>query len=246
MIKLISILTKFAVVFLISILFASCKYDVNFGNGEKGDGKITTETRIISDSFTGIDVSTGIQVVLEQSENQSVSVEADSNLQKIIDIRVENGVLMIDPLESINPSKTIVVKVKTSKIENLNASSGSEIKGIGTFKGENISVDASSAAEVSVTLKYDNITFEASSGSSISAKGLALKLDSSASSGSEIEAYDLMVNDVISDVSSGGNVKIHPIIKLNATASSGGNIAYKDEPKSITKEESSGGNVGRE
>lgn len=246
MIKLISILTKFAVVFLISMLFASCKYDVNFGNGEKGNGNITTETRKITDSFTGIDVSTGIQVVLEQSDNQFVSVEADSNLQKIIDIRVENGVLMIDPSESVNPSKTIVVKVKTPKIENLNASSGSEIKGIGTFKGENISVDASSAAEVSVTLKYDNIIFEASSGSSINAKGIALKLDSSASSGSEIEAYDLMVNDVISDVSSGGNIKIHPIVKLNATASSGGNIAYKVEPKSITKEESSGGNVGKE
>ena len=246
MIKLISILTKFAVVFLISMLFASCKYDVNFGNGEKGDGKITTETRKITDSFTGIDVSTGIQVVLEQSENQFVSVETDSNLQKLIDVRVENGVLIIDPTENVNPSKAIIVKVKTSKIENLNASSGSEIKGIGTFKGENISIDTSSAAEVFATLKYDNITFEASSGSSISAKGIALNLDSSASSGSEIEASELFVNDVISDVSSGGNIKIHPIVKLNATASSGGGIKYNIQPKSITKEESSGGNISQE
>lgn len=246
MIKIISILTKFIVVLIISILFASCKTDVNFGNGEKGNGKITTETRKIADSFTGIDVSTGIQVILEQSENQFVSVEADGNLQKIIEIRVENGVLMIDPSENINPSKTVIVRVKTAKIENLNASSGSEIKGTGTFKGENITIDASSAAKITANLKYDSINLEASSGSNIIAQGLGFKLDSCASSGSEIEASDLFVNEVIANVSSGGNIKIHPVVKLNANASSGGNISYNVEPKSIEKEESSGGNVGRE
>jgi Putative auto-transporter adhesin, head GIN domain len=246
MIKVIAILTKIIIVFIISILFSSCKYDVNFGNGVNGNGTITTETRNIKQTFSGIDVSSGISVVLEQSDASFVSVEADSNLQKLIETKVENGILIIAPSENIDPSKTIEVVVKTSKIENLNASSGSEIRGIGTFKGENITVDTSSASEILVDLKYDNIVLEASSGSNINVKGIALKLDSSASSGSEIEALDLQVNEVIADVSSGASIQTHPLVKLNANASSGGDISYNSNPKSVSKDESSGGNVGKE
>lgn len=246
MIKIITILTKFIIAIIISILFASCKYDVNFGDGEKGNGTITTENRNISRTFTGVDVSSGIEVILEQSENQYVSVEAESNLQKLIITKVENGILTIKPDGSINPTKTITVIVKTAKIDVLEASSSSKIKGIGNFKGESIAVDVSSAAEVDVDLKYDQITLDASSSGNINAKGIALKLETSASSGAEIKASELLVNNVNADVSSGANIKIHPIIKLIGNASSGGNITYDIEPKSISKDESSGGNIGRE
>ncbi len=239
-------LTKFIIAFTIALLLNSCNIKTDFGNGEKGNGKITTELRNIKEDFSSIDVSTGIQVILEQSTDKLVSVEAESNLQKLIDTKVENGVLMIEPNESIKTTETIKVTIRMPKIDGLQSSSGSAIKGIGTFIGDAISIDTSSAAEVNVNLKYDNITLDASSGSSINAKGIGLKLESSASSGSEIEAEELLVNDVDADVSSGGNIKIHPIVNLNGTASSGGNITYDIEPKSITKDESSGGNVGRE
>ena len=239
-------LTKFIVAATIALLLNSCNIKADFGNGEKGNGKMTTEIRNIKESFSSIDVSSGIEVVLEQSLDKIVSIEAESNLQKLIDTKVENGVLMIEPNETINATKTIKVTIRMPEIDGLEASSASKIKGIGTFKGDAISIDASSAAEVNVNLKYDNITLDASSGSSINAKGIALKLESSASSGSEIEADELLVNLVDADVSSGGNIKIHPIVKLKGNASSGGNIIYNIEPKSITKDESSGGNVGRE
>ncbi len=238
-------LTKFIIAFTIALLLNSCNIKTDFGNGEKGNGKITTEVRNIKEDFSSIDVSTGIQVILEQSTDKFVSVEAESNLQKLIDTKVENGVLIIEPNESINATETIKVTIRMPKIDGLQSSSGSAIKGIGTFIGDAISIDTSSAAEVNVNLKYDNITLDASSGSSINAKGIALKLESSASSGSEIEAEELLVNDVDADVSSGGNIKIHPIVNLNGTTSSGGNIIYDIEPKSITKDESSGGNIGR-
>ncbi len=246
MVKVIILLTKFIITAAIALLLNSCNIKTDFGNGEKGNGKITTEVRNIKENFSSIDVSSGIEVILEQSSDKFVSVEAESNLQKLIDTKVENGVLMIEPNEEINATKTIKVTIRMPKIEGLDASSGSAIKGIGTFKGDAISIDASSAAEVNVNLKYDDITLDSSSGSSINAKGIALKLETSASSGAEIEANELLVNEVIADVSSGANIKIHPIVNLNGNASSGGNITYDIEPKSISKDESSGGNVGRE
>ena len=100
-------LTKFIVAATIALLLNSCNIKTDFGNGEKGNGKITTEVRNIKESFVSIDVSTGIEVILEQSADKFVSVEAESNLQKLIDTKVANGVLIIEPNESINATKII-------------------------------------------------------------------------------------------------------------------------------------------
>ncbi len=246
MIKVIIMLTKLVIAATITLLLNSCNIKTDFGKAEKGNGKMTTEVRNIKESFSSIDVSSAIEVVLEQSSDKFVTVEAESNLQKLIDTKVENGVLIIEPKESINATKTIKVTIRMPKIEGLDASSGSAIKGIGTFKGDAISIDASSAAEVEVKLEYDDIILDASSSGNINTKGIALKLETSASSGSQIQANELLVNEVTADVSSGGNIKVHPIVSLKGSASSGGSILYDIEPKSITKDESSGGNVGRE
>jgi hypothetical protein len=245
MIKVIVMLPKFIIAATIALFLNSCNIKTDFGNGKKGNGKIITEVRTIKQDFSSIDVESDIEVILEQSSDKFISVQAESNLQKLIDTKVENGVLIIEPNEPINATKTIKITIRMPKIEGLEASSGSIIKGIGTFKGDDISIDASSAAEVNVNLKYDNITLDSSSGSSINAKGMALKLETSASSGAEIEAYELLVNDVTADVSSGASINIHPIVNLNGNASSGGNITYNTEPKSITKDESSGGSISK-
>ena len=246
MIKVIILLIKFIIAATLALFLNSCNVKTDFGNGKKGNGNVSTEVRNVSENFSSIDVESGIEVVLEQSSDKFVSVEAESNLQKSIDTKVENGVLIIELNESINATKTIKIIIRMPKIEALEASSSSKINGIGTFKGESISIDASSSAEVDVTLKYDIITLDSSSASSITAKGLGLKLETSASSGAEIEAKELLVNEITADASSGANMTINPIVNLNANASSGANIMYKKEPKSISKDESSGGNVGRE
>ena len=239
-------LTKFIIAFTIALFLNSCNIKTDFRTGEDGNGKLTTEVRDINKDFSSIDVDSGIEVVLQQSNDQFVSVETDSNLQKLIDTKVYKGILYISPNVSVNPTKTIKVIVRTPNIEGLEASSGSKIKGLDTFKGEAISIDASSGAEIEVNLKYENIKLDSSSASTIKAYGLAIKLEISASSGSEIIADELLVNEIDASASSGSNMKIHPILKLTAKASSGSNIIYDIEPKSISKDESSGGNVGRE
>lgn len=242
MIKVITILTKIIIVSMIALLFSSCKYDINLNN-IKGNGDITSQKRNIESDFKSIDVSYGIEVVLEQSNNKSVMVEADSNLQNHIITKVENGVLVIKSDQSYNSTKTPKVTVQMPIIEDLQASSGSSIKSTNTIKGENINLSTSSAAEMDINLEADNISLDSSSGSSIKANGKALKLETTASSGSEITADDLLANEVNADVSSGATTSVHPIVSLIAEASSGGEINYNTTPKSIQKNISSGGSI---
>lgn len=246
MIKLITIITKFIIATLIALLFASCNFSVNSNARMKGNGNITTENRSVSQDFKNIEVKNGIRVIVEQSDNKSITVETDENLQKNIITKVENGILIIESDRSYNSEETPVVRVEMPVINGLDASSGSEITSKGTLITENINVKSSSGSEINIKVEADAITIESSSGSSIDVNGKALKLETSASSGSEINAKNLLTNEVISKTSSGSSTSVYPIVKLEAKASSGSSINYYKTPKTLSKIESSGGSVDHE
>jgi hypothetical protein len=246
MLKLITLITKFIVAALTALLFSSCGHSINLGNGIKGSGNITTETRTANEDFKKIEVSHGIKVIVEQSDNKSITVEADDNLQQHIVTKIENGVLKIESDENYNATETPVVKVKMPVTNGLSTSSGSEITSVGTLITENIDVESSSGSQINITVEADAIKIESTSGSNIEVGGKALKVETSSSSGSTIDAKNLMANEVISQTSSGSNTDVYPIVKLEAKASSGSNISYHKIPKTVSKEESSGGSVSQE
>ncbi len=243
MIKVITIITKFIVVTIIALLFSSCHHVFTIGDEIKGSGKITTENRSVNQDFKSIEVSTGIKVIVEQSDSKSITVEADENIQKHIITKIENGVLIIESDEIYNLAPTAIVNVKMPVINGLSSSSGSEILSSKTLKTEKIDVKSNSGSKININVEADDITLESASGSNIEVSGKALKLETSSSSGSEIKADKLMANEVISQSNSGSNTSVYPIVKLDAKASSGSSIHYYKNPKTISKKESSGGSV---
>lgn len=246
MIKIITIITKFIIATIVALLFSSCNHSGLLSIGIEGSGKITTETRAISDAFKSVEVSDGILVTIEQSNTKSITVETDDNLQKHIITRIENGVLIIKSDKTYNSSETPVVNVKMFIINGLSSNSGSEIKSSNTIITENINVISSSGSQINIDVEADAISMESSSGSSIEARGKALNLETSSSSGSQINAENLLTNNVVSQTSSGSTTSVFPIVKLDAKASSGSVITYFKIPKTIIKEESSGGCVAEE
>lgn len=246
MIKIITIITKFIVVTLMALLFSSCRHSINMGLGVNGSGNITTETRTVNQNFKAIEVSTGIKVIVEQSDKKAIMVETDDNLQKHITTKIENDILIIESDKNYNSTKTPLVSVKMPIISGLNANSGSKITNLGTVITENIYLESSSGSTININVEADNISIKSSSGSGVEASGKALKLETTASSGSNINAEKLMANEVISQTSSGSSTSVYPIIKLDAKASSGSNINYHNIPKSVSKKETLGGSIEQE
>jgi Putative auto-transporter adhesin, head GIN domain len=240
--KFIIYLTKIVVAGIIALLFGACQF-----NGIKGSGNVTTEYRKVNDEFTKIQANKGLDIVLEQSNTTSVTVEADDNLQKHITTKVVNGVLIItsDYSGYINvKSKKIIVKAP--KIVGIDVSSGANFTSKNTLKMNSISVESSSGADIKIEVETEKLLCESSSGSHITVHGKAIEFETASSSGSGIEAEDLLSNDIVASASSGASIDVHPILSLNAEASSGGNINYHSIPKTITKKSSSGGNINKE
>lgn len=246
MLKIITLLTKFILVTLTALLFASCNHSINL-NLIKGSGNVISEKRYVEGTFKSIEVSNTIDLVVEQSERTEIAVEADDNLLKHITTKVENGVLIVGcDYNSFMNIESKKVTVKMPIIEELSASSAASIKSANTLKSENITFRSSSAASINLKVKSDNIRCKSSSGSSISIEGIALNLEVTASSGSTIDANSLLVNEVTAKSSSGATIRVHPIVSLNAKASSGSNITYNIQPKSARKIAHSGGSINLE
>lgn len=247
MVKFAVVCTKVIAASALTVMFSSCHVrDIQIGEGIDGNGNVTTQTRNVGGDFFKIDVNRGLNVSIEQSDSYSVEVEADDNLQPHITTKVENGTLVISTDENIDEATAKNIHVKMPSLNGVETSSGSSATTNGTYKGNNISVKSSSGSEADLDLEFDNISCKASSGSSISLKGKALKLATDSSSGSTIEARNLLVNEVSSESTSGSSTDVHPIVSLKGKASSGSSISYDSSPRTVEKEESSGGSVSKE
>ena len=133
MIKIITWITKIIVLVITALFFSGCHFDYN---SKKGSGNITTENRTVTEKFTGLDVSSAIELTIEQSDKTEIIVEADDNLQSSIITEVKNGMLVISSEPYLNiRNGTRKVKVKLPTIENLEASSASSIHSVNTIKG---------------------------------------------------------------------------------------------------------------
>jgi hypothetical protein len=251
MVKFVVLCTKVVAATTAAILFSSCQVkDIQIGDGIDGDGNVTTETRNV-ENFSKIDVERGLNVTVEQSGTFSVEVEADQNLQSHITAKVDDGTLFITTDENIDEATAKNIHVKMPSLSNIRSSSGSSVTSNGTFKGSEtsnsaIDIKASSGSSVDLDLEFDTVGCTASSGSSMALKGKALNLTTDTSSGSEIDARHLLVNDVVAEASSGSSTTVHPGVSLKGKASSGSSIDYDSSPKTVTKEESSGGSVSKE
>ena len=230
-------------VLFISILLTSCNANLNIGDGIEGSGNVITEKRKITDSFTKIKASTGVEVILEQGNTTEIEVEIDDNLIEYVITKVENGTLIAKIDGNITTSEVIIIRIKTAEIDGLKASSGASIRSKNTLRGTNITFETSSGSVINADLEYEKVVSEASSGSEITLSGKALIVETSSSSGSTINAQDLAANEITAESTSGSNTTVNPIVLLNAKASSGSSIVYVKAVKKIVKEESSGGSV---
>ena len=208
------------------------------------------ETRSVK-GFHAIKVSTGIQLILNQSNSEAVAVSAstDEHRDKIKTI-VENGVLKIfydnDSWKFWkHGEKKLKAYVSVINLDGLDASSGSTVKIEGTIKTNKLDVDASSGAVINGSINATTLSIDQSSGAVINFSGSVNDLTVDGSSGSVLHGYELTAENCNVDASSGGGVQVTVTKELSVEASSGGYVNYKGQGVIKNIKTSSGGNVSR-
>jgi hypothetical protein len=233
---------KLVALFLL-ISFTSCKNNINIGSVIEGSGNIVTEKRNISEQFTKISASNGVNIVVEQDNASEVEIETDDNLMEFVVTKVENGTLIVKIEGKIIVMSSVNVKVKTGIVSGLESSSGSSITSKNKLQGTSIALKSSSGSKIEADLEYETVSCESTSGSAVKVSGKVLRLETRSSSGGKINAGNLAANEIYAQSTSGSSTMVKPILKLDAKASSGSSIDYIQEPKNLHKEETSGGSI---
>ncbi len=235
-------LFKLLAVALLVSTFSIAQKQINDPNAEVRNVK----------GFHAIKVSTGIQLILNQSNTEAVAVSAtsDEHRDKIKTV-VENGVLKIyydsDSWKfwKYGENKKLKAYVSVVNLDGLDASAGATVKIEGTIKSNKLAVDASSGAVLNGNVNVTTLKIDQSSGAVINFSGSVNDLTVDGSSGSVLHGYELTAENCNVDLSSGGGVQVTVNKELSVEASSGGFVNYKGQGVIKDIKTSSGGNVSR-
>ena len=238
--------TKILITALVSLFFASCHWDINLGEGKKGNGNVTSEKRNVTEDFHTVKATEGLDVYVEQGDDMAIEVEADENIIEYIRTDINNGVLKIHTEERIGRAKSKKVHVRLPEVRALHSSSGADLYGKGIITADNLVLDASSGSDLKVEVAASEVNCDSSSGADIKVSGTANVLIADASSGSDINARELTVKKCIAEASSGADITVNATEELSASASSGADINYSGNPEIVKKNKSSSGSVSKQ
>jgi len=202
-------------------------------------------------SFTGIKVSTGIELMLTQGSEDAVAVSSSrSEYTSRIITEVDNGVLKIyfnskDGWENQPKNTKLRAYVSIRNLTKLHGSSGASVKVDGSLNITSLDMDFGSGSLFNGEIKGSNLNIKQGSGSIVTMTGNAESVSVKSSSGSIYKGYGLTTQTCDADASSGGIIEISVSKELEAEASSGGLVHYKGAGVIKNLSTSSGGTVNK-
>jgi len=153
-------------ILVILIIGASCSLSFKTLNKIKGKGEIVKEDRKIGE-FNGIEVSNAIDVIVTQSENESVVTKTYENVQKNLITEVKNGTLKIYFNERVKLDSSAKVYIHFNKLESIDLSGASSIKGTNKIISDKMKIELSSASDADLNLQTASSFISLSSASDL-------------------------------------------------------------------------------
>jgi hypothetical protein len=232
---------KFLTLAILAIVIASCMSAQSWRT-VYGNKKVVTKERK-TDSFTGIKVSSGIDVYLKQGNNEAISVEADENLHEYIITEVRGGILDVYSEYNIRDAERKRVYVTIKEVNSVRTTSAGDVFGETPINSDRLELSASSAGDIKLEVKAKNIDIDISSSGDMTLSGETDMLKADLSSAGDLNAYDLIAREADVSVSSAGDADIYATEKITARASSAGDVNYKGDPKYVDAHSSSAGGI---
>ncbi|MEN8227245.1 MAG: head GIN domain-containing protein [Bacteroidota bacterium] len=236
---------KAAFLFMIlSVTLGSCMID-GWNHGVSGNGTVVEETRSVS-GFTGVHVSTGIDVYLSEGDDFEVIVEADENLMEVILTELKGDMLVVKTDRvNIRRARSKKVHVTLPELSELRISSAGDCEGQTPFTCKDLKLGISSAGDLSLEVEAERISLDISSSGDARIAGNTNILDVTLSSAGDLNAFDLVANKVDVNVSSAGDARVHATEEISMNVSSAGNIYYMGDARVLHSHSSSAGDIIR-
>lgn len=219
----------------------------------------TTKKVIDLPEFKGIYVNSNYTVYLKQTNKQEVTVEALTEIFAITEIKVDNGILMINvDRKPDNPNKSIWQKIDDIKlnpmmkiyvsVKNLN---DLQVNGNGRIISENsiaadyITLGISGGGSMDVDLKGNTVKAELSGTGSMTVKGYATSIDAVVSGSGTLNGFNCALETAKAKVSGPGLCQLNVSNNIDVLVLGNGQVKHKGNTKSAQKKVYGSGSVER-
>ena len=231
-----------------------------------GSGNIVSKVIEINNDYTTILAMTGVEVVMNESQDNIVNIQADDNVIEWVVCEVKDNILEVcvrkpncTSYSNLNVRVNIPKNEKLSRIESrsaasvkigpilnsgdklfIRANSAASVM-INRSLREDVSIDASSSANVQGSFRCSRLTAKATSAADINASILARKVSLWASSSGEVELNGA-ATQITAEATSSGRILCSRLSAQNAVAmaTSSGKITLDCYEFLNTKASSSG------
>jgi hypothetical protein len=212
-----------AILMVSTVFFATAqKTIVNDANAEKRNVP----------GFTGITVSGGIDIYLNQGNEDGIAVSAaEPKYRDRIKTEVKDGMLKIwyesEGVSWGSGNKKLRAYISFKNINQLHASGSSDVYISGTLKATDFTLRLSGSSDLKGSVDIESLKANMSGASDITISGKVGSLNIDASGSSDFKDYDLVVQNCDAHVSGSSDVQITVEKELNASASGSSDIRIK-------------------
>ena len=185
-------------------------------------------------SFHGIDVATGIELILTKGTSEDVAVSAsETQFRDKIVTEVRNGILRIHyetksgAINKKNENKRLKAYVSYKSLDLLHVTTGAEANVDGVLEATTFELKANTGGLVKAEINIGTLTVDQNTGSKITLTGKVDKLEAEGDTGSKFMGENLTTNTCMVEMSTGAGIYISVEKELNVKADTGGYIKYK-------------------
>lgn len=208
----------------------------------RGSGNIISKEITISNDYTTLLATTGVEVVMNESQDNIVKIEADDNVMEWVVCEVKGDILEVTVRKpnctsygNLNVTVNIPKNENLTRIECRSAASlyvkptfasgdklfirvnSSARVMVNRIEREDVSIDATSSAKVQGSFKCSRLTAKATSSADINASVLAKKVSIWATSSGEVELNGA-TTQITAEATSSGRVLCSRLSAQNAVA----------------------------
>ncbi|HMQ68409.1 MAG TPA: head GIN domain-containing protein [Ignavibacteria bacterium] len=204
----------------------------------KGNGNVAKETRSIS-SFSKIELNSVMNVFLNQSGTESITIEADNNLFSYIETYVENNTLKIETKKNYNLKnyKKLNVYINYKDINDLVNNSVGNVRSEHQLNFSSLNIENNSVGNLDLDLNGKNLNVEINSVGNVTFSGKADNVNIENNSVGNLEAFDLAAVNLNIENNSVGNSEVYATGEITIESNGVGNVIYKGDAvvKSLQK-----------
>ncbi|MBN1298339.1 MAG: DUF2807 domain-containing protein [Actinobacteria bacterium] len=200
-------------------------------NSLKGSGEVVTQEFEVS-GFDKLSFSGMGKIIIEQTGQESLEVEAEKNIIDALNIDVSAKRLNIGLKKgfiNIIPTKDIIFRLNVKDLSKI------DLSGVGSiicegFETESLSIDSSGLGNIQYALNAQTLEISISGAGKIVMSGEVDVQEIEVSGVGTYDAKELVSNDCVIDISGAGRALVNVAQTLDVSMSGVGNVEYKGNP----------------